>query len=190
MIEPKFNNVSNENIQLKYKDIDLNVHISRSVAVVGVVIAYYDNSFNVLITKRSEKMIDEPGKISLPCGFLDWNERLYDAMIREVHEETSLYLPDYEKYCIFNNDKKHFYLNDNPLTNRQNVTLSYITVLDFKDYSQNIPFDIENYSCVETSWVKWLKIINAYTADYDWAFNHDETIKNAFNFFNTNYKNK
>lgn len=188
MSVPKFNNRQNENIKIKTNEVDIDVHISRSVAVVGVVMVYYDNNFNVLITKRSEKMADEPGKISLPCGYLDWDERLYEAMIREVSEETSLYLPDYKKYLIFDNDKKHFHFNDDPTSKRQNITLSYISVYDFKDNMTDFPLHVENYSCEETSWVKWMKIITAYKKDYDWAFNHDDTIKNALNFFNNNYK--
>lgn len=188
MTIPKFKNRQNENLQFKYKDTNVNVHISRSVAAVGVIFANTDDGFRVLITKRSETMIDEPGKISLPCGFLDWDETVYEAMIREVCEETSLYLPDYEKYLIFDNDKKHIEMKDLPNTIRQNVTLIYINMFDFKDNMIDFPYEIESFSCKETSSVKWLKLVDFYQSDYYWAFNHDDTIKNALKFFNKNYQ--
>lgn len=188
MTKPKFNNKQNENLRFKYNDIDVNVWISRSVAVVGVIFASTNDGIRVLITKRSDTMIDEPGKISLPCGYLDWNESTYETMIREVCEETSLYLPDYNKYLIFDNDKKNYDMKDAPNVNRQNVTLMYINMYDFKDHMKDFPSYVEKYSCAETASVKWLKLVDFYQSDYYWAFNHDDTIKNALKYFNKNYQ--
>lgn len=188
MTKPKFNNKPNENLQFKYKDINVDLWISRSLAVVGVIFADTDDGIKVLITKRSDTMIDEPGKYSLPCGYLDWNETTYEAMIREVCEETSLYLPDYKEYLIYDNDKKNYDMKDSPNVNRQNVTLLYINVFDFKDKMVDFPTEIENFTSRETSKVKWLKLVDFYHSDYYWAFNHDDTIKNALKYFNKNYQ--
>ena len=67
--------------------------ISKAVAVVGIIFANTVDGLHVLVIKRSNTMRDEPKKFGVPSGFLDWEETLHEAMIREVYEETSIYLP-------------------------------------------------------------------------------------------------
>ena len=132
-------------------------------------------------------MRDEPNKHGLPCGYLDWNETRHEAMIREVYEETSMYLPEYDKYLLFNNEGKSIISKDNPAQDkRQNITEIYFSVFDFCEAMEKFPIDIENFSCKETEFVRWIKIDTFYaTSDnYQWAFHHDETIKNAVEFYN------
>lgn len=163
-IKPKFKNTHNQNVWL-----------SRSNATVGIVFAKCDDNVYVLITKRSESMIDETGKICLPCGYLDYDETLYECMIREVYEETSLYIPDFKDSLIFNNDKKFVKVNDDPSNNRQNVSFVYLTIFNFEE----LPIDIELYKSSETEWVKWLNIKDVNKSEYEWAFNHNDVIKKA-----------
>jgi ADP-ribose pyrophosphatase YjhB (NUDIX family) len=131
------------------------------------------------------------GKIGLPCGYLDWNETLYEAMIREVYEETSLFMPDYEKYVIFDNNKQPFFVKDDPKADkRQNVSLLFITAYDFINEPDVFPLaEIEAFSCKETAMVKLMNLSEFYgtSMNYEWAFNHDETIKSAMQFFNRNF---
>jgi 8-oxo-dGTP pyrophosphatase MutT (NUDIX family) len=200
MENKKFNNRPNEHVMYYYHSphsgvkVKQDYFVSRACAVVGVVLACTPNGMCVLIEKRSDKMMDEAGKVGIPCGYLDWDETLYEAMMREVYEETSLYIPDYEKYVIFDNNKQPFHVKDNPKTdNRQNVSHIYLTVLDFNGESkadrESFPADIENFTCRETAWVKWMKLLDFYNTcqNYEWAFNHDETIKSAILFFNKNF---
>jgi 8-oxo-dGTP pyrophosphatase MutT (NUDIX family) len=202
MENKKFNNRPNDHVsyyfysQYSGTKIRQDFFISRSCAVVGVILAYTSTGMRVLIEKRSNKMMDEASKVGIPCGYLDWDETLYEAMMREVYEETSFYIPDYEKYVIFDNNKQPFFVKDNPKTDkRQNVSHIYLTVFDFQDSQQAIdafPADIEKYSDKEIAWIKWMKLLDFYSTrqDYEWAFNHDETIESAIKFYNKNFDYK
>ncbi len=197
MNEPKFKNRPNYHLRYNYNDgrglkIDQDFWISRSVAVVGVVFANKSDGLYVLISKRSNKMLDEAGKFGVPCGYLDWDETTHEAMVREVYEETSVYLPDYEKQLIFNNNKQPIHISDEPNSKRQNVSLIYLTVFDFVDTKPNFPLSAESFTSKETAMVKWMKMIDFYSTygDYQWAFHHDDTIKDAMSFFNKNFERK
>jgi 8-oxo-dGTP pyrophosphatase MutT (NUDIX family) len=196
MEAPKFNNVPNSRIQVKVTNQDgvstnIDYWISRANAVVGVVFAFTEHGSYVLVTKRSMKMMDEKGKMCVPCGYLDWNETGYESVTREIYEETSLYLPDIHDQLIFNNGGKPFEIKDNPNADkRQNVSMLYVSVYDFKNEPDKFPSHIHAFTCHETESVQWMKLLDfyAYCDTYEWAFNHDETIKSALNYFNKNYR--
>ena len=68
METPKFNNKPNAHVRYNYNDgsgvkIDQDFWISRSTAIVGVVLASTRDGLQILITKRSKKMRDEPNKV-------------------------------------------------------------------------------------------------------------------------------
>lgn len=98
---PKFKNRENE----KIKTADgRTVFLSRSCAVAVTVFCKYivdvDETFGkqkvaVLLVKRKEDMDVEPGRWCLPCGYLDYDESLYDAAVRELFEETGVYIHDH-----------------------------------------------------------------------------------------------
>ena len=163
------------------------VFLSRSVAVVGVIFAYTNEGIKVLITQRSKHMMDEKLKFCVPCGYLDYDENCWNAMFREVFEETSLYLPDFKDQVIFDNNKQPFKIKDEPLEDkRQNVSMLYTMFLNFKD-SDNFPSYVEKYTCREVKKVFWMNYSDFIeNKDMQWAFNHDETIKQAFKFITKN----
>ena len=190
---PEFKNKPNERIQIRHTTAlgtqNIDYFMSRSVAVVGVVIAITPEGQRVLVTKRSNRMRDEKGKLGVPCGYCDWSESAHSAMVREVYEETSLYLGDYQKFTIFDNHKKPFdIIDEHDKDARQNVSLIYLTVLEFDDMKY-FPDNIEKYTCHETADVKWMKVLDFYSyhKNLPWAFHHDETIKSAYTFFNKNF---
>jgi 8-oxo-dGTP diphosphatase len=194
--KPKFNNIPNEHVVLIHDTgknrMVLDYWISRAVAVVGVVFALpLVGEMQILTIKRSTSMRDEPGKHGLPCGYLDWNENGYDAMIREVYEETSFYLPNYEKYLIGDNNKKPFTIHDSPSRDaRQNVSLIFLSVYDFHEAMDKFPLHIEKYTDKETAEVKWMPFTNffgRYEREYEWSFRHNETIKEAFGWWIAHY---
>lgn len=93
--------------------------MSRSVAIVGGVTLLCKGKLYMLITKRAEHMRDAPGRWCLPCGYLDWDENIYEATIREIYEETHLDLRlDYKMFSYQN-----LYVDSSPFSNRQNVTI-------------------------------------------------------------------
>jgi ADP-ribose pyrophosphatase YjhB (NUDIX family) len=191
---PQFKNRPNYHLRYNYNDgrglkIDQDFWISRSVAVVGVVLADTVEGLKVLIAKRSQRMLDEAGKWGVPCGYLDWDETTHEAMVREVYEETSVYLPDIEKQLMFDNNKQPIQITDDPNSKRQNVSLIYLSTYDFLDKMSKFPLHAEGFTSKETALVKWMKMIDFYSTcnEYSWAFHHDDTIKDAIKFFNKNF---
>lgn len=186
---PIFNNKPNEFFKMQYGGLKMQYFISRAVAVDGYIIAFgIDKSPRILVVKRSKTMMDEPLKFCVPCGYLDWNESTYDAMVREVYEETGLYIPKYEKNIIFDNDKQPFWVNSNPKNNRQNVVMNYIIVLDFIDNRDSFPHEVVDFKTNECESIEWLSLSDFYQRDSsEWAFKHDENIQLAFKYFNKNF---
>lgn len=152
--------------------------ISRSVAVVGILIFRNKKTRSdyVLLEQRSEKM--EYGlQWCVPCGYLDWDENGWQSLVREVYEETGFYIPDYQEHLFFDNYKQPFYVNTNPLENRQNVALRYGLCFEFDE--NDFPHELENNSNDE---IKKLKFVDVNQVDdYDMAFNHNLIIKDFMN---------
>ena len=160
------------------------VWASRSCAVVGVVFAFgVEGGSKVLRIKRSIEMPDEPLKYALPSGYLDWDESAFDGMVREVYEETSLYLPDYNPFLINNNYEQPFFVQSDPTAHRQNVSLYYLMVYDFTSHQNFFPKEIETYSDSETEKVEWLGLQNFYNKEDSWAFHHNEMIEKAMRYY-------
>lgn len=194
-MEPKFNNRPNEELQIENRIIKFNgnvyvlneelsrpnpkledrtIWISRSVAIVGIVLGKFKDDVYVLIEERSQTMMDKPGRWCLPCGYIDWDENGLKAMTREIYEETSLYLPDYNKFLLNPNDIQSFYVNTEATENRQNIVLYYGFVYDFKN---GLPMEPYSYMNHEISDVRWVKLNEV--DGYNLAFGHDRRIIQA-----------
>lgn len=59
-----------------------------SLTVDAVVFKRFDDNYRVLLIERGNPPFK--GKWALPGGFLDMDETLEEAVVRELHEETSL----------------------------------------------------------------------------------------------------
>ena len=178
METPKFNNRLNPHIDF---------WISRAPALAGIVFMIYPPGLHVLIIKRSEIM-DEPNKYAAVSGYLDWDETGYEGITREIYEETSFYLPEYVNFCVFDYNKEPFFTQTNPkIDKKQNITLFYIMAFDFTKDADKFPKFIENYHCKEVAEVKIMPMKEFYNSQLDWAFYHDERIKQALEFLNKNY---
>jgi len=150
---------------------------SRSPAVVAFIFALYKDELYILGEKRSENMPQGPGRWVAPCGYMDWDESGWNALRREVYEETSFFIDTYKKYIIYDNNKEPFFVKTDPNENLQNVALNYSIFFDFDKRKSGIPYDIEAYSDKEVSQVKW--ILYNEVSKYDWAFEHDIRIEMA-----------
>lgn len=197
MDKPKFNNRRNEHLIIYFNDgvgnvLKRDIWVSRAPAVVGIVFAFgVVGGDRVLTIKRSKNMREEPNKYGAPSGYLDFNETGHEGMIREVYEETSMYLPYYEPFLIFDNDQRPFYIQDDPKKDKnQNISLTYVQAYDFYDHQDMFPQEIENYSNYETESVSWLKLSEVNTNNMEWAFNHNKRIEDAYEFFHKNYRRK
>ena len=151
--------------------------ISRAIAVLVFVVARDKNQKLYLLAQVRGPKTPDPefrGCWCLPCGYLDYNETVKEAAVREVFEETGVKLnPIY--LSLWN-------INDNPTTDkRQNITFRYITYLSTN--IEDIELSNKNSEEGETDKVGWidLRFIN----DYKWAFNHEalaQQIKEVYSY--------
>lgn len=133
--------------------------ISRSVAVIGVVVLLCKEKLFVLITRRAETMTDEPNRWCLPCGYLDWDENIYGATIREIYEETglNLHLP-YRMHAY-----PELYIDSSPVSNRQNISIANGFLIETDEFPELTVTE-------ETNDVAWCDA--AHLKDKNLAFNH------------------
>jgi 8-oxo-dGTP diphosphatase len=138
--------------------------ISRSVAVCAI-IGTIDSGFRILAVKRGKGCPDEVGKWCCPCGYLDYDETLRQACIREIKEETNLTVK--ESSLLFSG------IDDIP-TGRQNITVRYWTFN--KSYAgQTVTGAFGEKDEIDD--VEWISILDL--DKYDWAFGHLSLIKDA-----------
>ena len=144
------------------------MRISRSIAVTGCIFTFLNGKWCVLANKRGEGTPDFQGMWNMPCGYLDFNETTAEAVIREVYEETGIKV---------NPDHLHFWkFNDSPTQNRQNVSFRYYALVDAQP--GNISVGTGNDRGGEEDEVEAIGWIPVDSIDkYQWAFGHDEIIK-------------
>lgn len=100
MKKPVFNNRKNQPVEIPGGETIWN---SRSCAVVAQICLYNqsDRNWYILLGKRGSGTPDFQGFWGLPCGYLDWDESLCEAVIREVWEECGLFLPSLSSHPNF-----------------------------------------------------------------------------------------
>jgi len=64
--------------------------VSRSVAVAVSIYTWIGGKFCVLANKRGKGLPNKAGKWNIISGFIDYDETLLEACVREVHEETGV----------------------------------------------------------------------------------------------------
>ena len=173
MDKPVFKNRGNEEVDLPD---GRKVWLSRSPAVVAVVLGIYKDNIFALTEKRSKTMMDEPGKLAIVSGYLDWDESGWDGITRELFEETGFDVRKYKGNLIFDNDQQPWFVNTDPGENRQNVSLTYIMIYDF---TKGLPREVEQFQDSEIESVRWMPVEKVFSTGNQWAFNHDERIEMA-----------
>lgn len=143
--------------------------ISRAIAVLGIVIGIDKNGIKYILAEQRGTGTPDPEYIGcwcLPCGYLDYNENVHQAVAREVLEETGINIhPD--NFILF-------YINDDPFSDkRQNVIFRFKTELEgyINDWELTDKFSESN----EVSDIKWIDLREVNS--YKWAFNHEKIIK-------------
>ena len=181
--------MSKPNFVVKDKDTNKEYWISRSICVIPIVFKIEDNIIYTLIEKRG-KSVSNVGKWCCPCGYLDWNETLEEACVREVGEETGVQLNIRDVHFVS--------YNSSPNESRQNVGIRFCcfvppyTELDknkivTKDEVDDIEwlrignFDVNGFVNTDMSMLVNLtcdviKIDSKLINDRKWAFNHNELI--------------
>lgn len=143
-----------------YKTEDGLIWNSRSVAVC-VILDSVDNK--TLITKRSDEMMDDPGKWCLVCGYLDRDETIHQAVIREVFEETGLNIEG----CLC----RLYSIGDSPHHNRQNVTMHFIVTVPRLAIELDAIMKVDPKEISEWEWVDD-DYVSSGMKDKVFAFNH------------------
>lgn len=164
--------------------------ISRSVAVCVFVFKIKNDKLYTLIERRGSGAADERGKLAAVSGYIDFNESLEEAVIRELHEETG--------FIAKKGRLQFMYINSDPKSDkRQNITVHYVYfVKGNEDFNEERAVGGE---ANEVSEVKWMEIgtfdknkvlfINIYDImAEDWAFGHDKImIEHLSKFFKLKY---
>ena len=117
----------------------------------------------VLLVKRSAKF-SRPGKYSVPGGFLDRDQTVQNAVLRELKEETG-----HEGKIV-----ALFHVNDapdRPNEDRQNVDFIYIVQVTKGEFIKND----------EISSVTWFDK-ESLPSENDFAFDHHATILKYFDY--------
>lgn len=91
--------------------------ISRSIVVIPFTFKYVGDDLYTLIEKRG-KSVSSTGKWCCPCGYLDFDETLAQACVREVREETGVNI-DIKNVHFIN-------FNSDPTEARQNVGMRFV----------------------------------------------------------------
>lgn len=178
----KFKNTPNK----CYNVDDKEIWVSRSLAVNGVIIVVNNYNSYVLAGQRGSGSPDFRGLWNVPSGYLDYDETCSDACLREIYEETGLDIKELIKnnMVIVSDMEQPWFVNSDPTSNRQNVSLRYGMVVllsgevsdDYSIDENKFPILTNKYS--EPNEVSDLKWINIKDVDnYEWAFNHDKVIK-------------
>ena len=144
---------------------------SRSVAAaIFVYCKDQDGDWCVLASERGEEAADYRGFWNCPCGYLDYDESVKECALRELYEETGVFISD-ESMVNF------VTYEDSIDANRQNVTFRFSAFFD-DAITTDFTFSKKRNEGKEVGEIKWIKI-----NDIDkrmWAFNHDKRIIEIF----------
>ena len=145
---------------------------SRSMAV-AIFVYCKDKNGNwcVLASERGEEAADFRGFWNCTCGYLDHNETTKEAALRELYEETGVFIDN--EYLI-----KFVGYEDSPEANRQNVTFRFAVFIN-DAVTDDFTFSKKNNEGKEVGEIKWIKIGDV--DNYMWAFHHDKRIVEIFN---------
>ena len=176
--------MSRENRMIKGENGE-ELWISRSVVVICVVARITDeNKIEILAEKRGP-LVSATGQWCFPCGYLDYDEDLTDAVIREVQEETG--------YTLERKDVNFIDINSKPDGKKQNVIIRHIAFID-NHKNQISDFKLDTNEVTELKWIEiGESVSNIFNIDVNkldcvkWAFNHKSLIIHIINEYCNRY---
>lgn len=176
--------MSRENRMIKGENGE-ELWISRSVVVICVVARITDDNKIEIIAEKRGPLVSATGRWCFPCGYLDYDEDLTDAVIREVQEETG--------YTLERKDVKFIDINSKPEGNKQNVGIRHIAFID-NDKKQISDFELDTNEVTELKWIEiGESVSNIFNIDVNkldcvkWAFNHKSLIIHIINEYCNRY---
>ena len=145
---------------------------SRSIAAaIFVYCKDQDGEWCILGSERGEEAADYRGFWNCCCGYLSRNESIKECALRELYEETGVFIDDESLV-------KFIGYEDSPTANRQNVTFRFAVFIE-DAVTTDFTFSRKNNEGKEVGEIKWIKIGDV--DNYMWAFNHDKRITEIFN---------
>lgn len=149
--------------------------ISRAMTVVGILRAYNKEGQPYVLAVQRGKGTPDPeyvGSWCLPCGYLDYDETLQEAIARECKEETGLDTTYYKWRLASYNDRPEG-------DKRQNVGFRF--TYDCFEPIENLTVKLTSRFSEkdEVSDIKFIPLSEI--EDYKWAFNHDTIIEDLYN---------
>lgn len=176
--------MSGENRMIKGENGE-ELWISRSVVVICVVARITDDNKIEIIAEKRGPLVSETGRWCFPCGYLDYDEDITDAVIREVQEETG--------YTLERKDVKFIDINSKPEGKKQNVGIRHIAFID-NDKKQISDFELDTNEVTELKWIEIGESVgNIFNIDVNkldcvkWAFNHKSLIIHIINEYCNRY---
>ena len=149
--------MSRENKMIKGEDGE-ELWISRSIVVVCLVARITDNNKIEILVEKRGPLVSATGQWCFPCGYLDYDEDLTDAVIREVKEETG-YILKRKDVNFIDNDKKQ--ISDFELDTNEVTELKWVEIGESvsNKYSKKFIIDLKKIENVGK-----------------WAFNHKSLV--------------
>ena len=143
---------------------------SRSMATaIFVYCKDKDNNLYILASERGKGAADFKGYWNCPCGYLEFGMTLLENAITECLQETGI---------LVSADEVEFMdFNDSITSNHQNVTFFYRLVVKNKTID-DFNFSHKYMEKNEVGEIKWIPLSEI--DNYQWAFGHDNLIKNFF----------
>lgn len=152
--------------------------ISRAVAVVGYIFTFDNGKLLVLANKRGKGTPNYQGYWNCPCGYLDFDETLREACVREIAEETNLLV---NPKCLMLDS-----IQDDPAEDsNQNITFRY---WDFNVLYKALTIYAKGAEPDEVEDAEWIPVEEL--DNYQFAFNQEKTIKRIVRQHLLDYINK
>ena len=176
--------MSRENRMIKGENGE-ELWISRSVVVICVVARITDDNKIEILAEKRGPLVSATGRWCFPCGYLDYDEDLTDAVIREVKEETG--------YILKRKDVNFIDIFSKPEGKKQNVGIRHIAFID-NDKKQISDFELDTNEVTELKWIEIGESVgNIFNIDVNkldcvkWAFNHKSLIIHIINEYCNRY---
>ncbi|NEQ51198.1 MAG: NUDIX hydrolase [Leptolyngbya sp. SIO3F4] len=150
------------------------IWISRSVTVLAILVVICANEAYVPLNKRGPDLPSEVGKWNLAGGYLDYDETIGNALMREVWEELGLDLETLQAQHKLVGSLEQPSLVFSEPWGSQNVTMHYPLMVFLKEGTE-LPLLNPKVSVGEVSDVDWFPLEEALQMDL--AFNHQESLR-------------
>jgi len=132
-------------------------HPRPAFTVDAIVLCRKQDDFQVLLIRRGNEPFK--GKWALPGGFIDENERIKDAVKRELYEETGLKIQNFTFTGLYDKPGRD--------PRGRTITAAFLAILDDCLFSPKAADDAAE--------ARWFSISSLPPLDFD----HEEIIKDA-----------